>query len=113
MHAAEAALKDAREQVALDASTTYIEMDTVERELDAARALLHAAPSDELLNAAFTADAVQYQIAFSTAHQSFGGSAQLTTNVPEPSTWAMLIAGFALMTGIGLSRRKKDRFATL
>jgi outer membrane protein TolC len=37
MHAAEAALKDAREQVALDASTAYIELDTVNRELDAAR----------------------------------------------------------------------------
>jgi outer membrane protein TolC len=31
------ALKDAREQVALDASTIYIELDTVTRELDAAR----------------------------------------------------------------------------
>jgi CHAT domain-containing protein len=31
-----------------------------QRELDAARALLHAAPSDELLNAAFTADAVRH-----------------------------------------------------
>jgi outer membrane protein TolC len=30
-------LKDAREQVALDASTAYIELDTVNRELDAAR----------------------------------------------------------------------------
>ncbi len=35
--AATASLKDAREQVALDASTTYIELDTVGRELDAAR----------------------------------------------------------------------------
>ena len=33
--AAELALKDAREQVALDASTAYIELDTVDRELDA------------------------------------------------------------------------------
>jgi outer membrane protein TolC len=37
LHAAAAALKDAREQVALDASTAYIELDTVSRELDAAR----------------------------------------------------------------------------
>ena len=35
--AAALSLKDAREQVALDASTTYIELDTVNRELDAAR----------------------------------------------------------------------------
>ncbi|MGA3080742.1 MAG: TolC family protein [Terracidiphilus sp.] len=35
--AASLGLKDAREQVALDASTAYIELDTVGRELDAAR----------------------------------------------------------------------------
>ncbi len=35
--AAIAALKDAQEQVALDASTDYIELDTVNRELDSAR----------------------------------------------------------------------------
>jgi outer membrane protein TolC len=35
--AATARLKDAREQVALDASTAYIELDTVDRELDIAR----------------------------------------------------------------------------
>jgi outer membrane protein TolC len=35
--AAQLSLKDAREQVALDASTTYIELDTVELELEAAR----------------------------------------------------------------------------
>jgi len=37
LKAAELALKDAREQVALDASTDYIELDTVTTELDAAR----------------------------------------------------------------------------
>lgn len=36
LEAAALRLKDAREQVALDASTAYIEMDTVNRELDAA-----------------------------------------------------------------------------
>jgi len=35
--AANLRLKDAREEVALDASNTYIELDTVDRELDAAR----------------------------------------------------------------------------
>jgi hypothetical protein len=45
---------------------------------------------------AFTADALQYQIAFTAASQSFGGSAELTTSVPEPSTWAMLMLGFGL-----------------
>ncbi len=37
LKAAEFSLKDAREQVALDASTNYIELDTVDRELEAAR----------------------------------------------------------------------------
>ncbi len=37
LDAANLSLKDAREQVALDASTTYIELDTVNRELEAAR----------------------------------------------------------------------------
>ncbi len=37
MQAAQLSLKDAREQVALDASTAYIELDTVDLELEAAR----------------------------------------------------------------------------
>ena len=37
LQAAQASLKDAREQVALDASTAYIELDIVNQELDAAR----------------------------------------------------------------------------
>ncbi|MDR3796580.1 MAG: TolC family protein [Terracidiphilus sp.] len=37
VQAAQLALKDAREQAALDASTAYIELDTVSRELEAAR----------------------------------------------------------------------------
>lgn len=37
LHAAIASLKDAREQAALDASTTYIELDSVNRELETAR----------------------------------------------------------------------------
>ncbi len=37
LESAQLALKDAREQAALEASTAYIELDTVDRELDAAR----------------------------------------------------------------------------
>lgn len=37
LRAAEANLKDAREQAALDAATAYLELDTVNREMDAAR----------------------------------------------------------------------------
>jgi len=45
----------------------------------------------------FTSDEIQFAVDFTAARQSFGGSAQLTTNVPEPSTWAMLLTGFGLM----------------
>lgn len=46
--AASLSLKDAREQVALDASTAYIELDTIDRELDDAHQ--QAAFSDRLVN---------------------------------------------------------------
>jgi outer membrane protein TolC len=48
IQAASLSLKDAREQVALDASTAYIELDTVNRELDDAHQ--QAAFSDRLIN---------------------------------------------------------------
>jgi PEP-CTERM motif len=32
--------------------------------------------------------------------------------VPEPSTWAMGIAGFAIMAGLGWKRSRKDRLAS-
>src|SRR5580700_4932562 len=49
---------------------------------------------------AFTSDETQFAINFTAASQSFGGSAQLTTGVPEPSTWAMMLVGFA---GLGFA----------
>jgi hypothetical protein len=55
----------------------------------------------------FTADALEYQIAFAAPNQSFGGSVELTTSVPEPSTWAMLIVGFAFL-GWAASRRNRE-----
>lgn len=54
----------------------------------------------------FTADAIQYSIDFTHANQSFGGSAELTTSVPEPSTWAMLIIGFGFMAWGAATRRR-------
>lgn len=54
----------------------------------------------------FSADALQYSIAFTSANQSFGGSAELTTGVPEPSTWAMLIIGFGFMAWGAATRRR-------
>lgn len=61
---------------------------------------------------AFTTDQIQYTIAFTAADQSFGGSAQLTTGVPEPSTWAMILLGGAGLAFMA-SRKRRDhtRFA--
>jgi hypothetical protein len=62
---------------------------------------------------AFTSDETQFVINFTAASQSFGGSAQLTTGVPEPKTWAMLIAGFGLMALLGVRRSRRDRLASI
>ena len=62
---------------------------------------------------AFTSDETQFAINFTAASQSFGGSAQLTTGVPEPKTWAMLIAGFGLMALLGVRRSRRDRLASI
>lgn len=59
---------------------------------------------------AFTMDEIQYRIAFTAADQSFGGSAQLTTGVPEASTWAMLLAGIAFLGWVSRSKQTR-RFA--
>ena len=50
---------------------------------------------------AFSSDEIQYAVAFTAPSQSFGGSAQLTTGVPEPATWAMLALGFCLLGLLG------------
>lgn len=61
---------------------------------------------------AFTADAAQFGVAFTSAGQSFGGSAELTTNVPEPRTWALLALGFVAMALMGV-RHRRNRLATI
>jgi hypothetical protein len=60
---------------------------------------------------AFTSDEAQFAIDFTAPRQSFGGSVQLVTGVPEPSTWAMLVLGFGLLSLLGLHRRAKERLA--
>lgn len=52
----------------------------------------------------FTSDEITYSVDFTARDQSFGGSAQLTTNVPEPATWVMFLIGAAFM-GWGATRR--------
>jgi PEP-CTERM motif len=37
----------------------------------------------------------------------------MTSGVPEPSTWAMLGVGFAVMAFVGFKRRKGERLATI
>jgi hypothetical protein len=53
----------------------------------------------------FTSDETQFAVDFTAPRQSFGGSIQLTTGVPEPSTWVMMGLGFAAL-GFAAWRRK-------
>jgi hypothetical protein len=55
---------------------------------------------------AFSSDEIQFAVDFTAARQSFGGSAQLTTGVPEPSTWAMLLLGMGGLMFV--ARRQKS-----
>jgi hypothetical protein len=57
---------------------------------------------------AFSSDETQFAIDFTAPRQSFGGSVQLTTGVPEPSTWVMLGIGFGFMAW-GASTRRRVR----
>jgi hypothetical protein len=56
---------------------------------------------------AFSSDETQFAIDFTAPRQSFGGSVQLTTGVPEPSTWVMLAVGFGFMAWGGWTRRAR------
>jgi PEP-CTERM motif len=56
---------------------------------------------------AFSSDETQFAVDFTAPRQSFGGSIQLTTNVPEPSTWAMLLLGFGGLAFLGMRKRNR------
>lgn len=47
----------------------------------------------------------RYDITFGAGTGNFNGTANITTAVPEPATWGMMIMGFGLMGGV-LRRRK-------
>jgi hypothetical protein len=59
---------------------------------------------------AFTSDEAQFAVDFTAPRQSFGGSIQLTTGVPEPSTWAMLLIGFAFVAWGAMTRKRVREF---
>jgi hypothetical protein len=50
---------------------------------------------------ALTSDASEYRMAFFAPDQSNNSTIQLTTGVPEASTWAMMVFGFIGMFWIG------------
>ena len=54
-------------------------------------------PLLNVVGPAITADAEQYQITFTHPGQSASDTIQLTTGIPEPSTWAMTLLGFAVL----------------
>jgi hypothetical protein len=73
----------------------------------------HFGPITSIIGSALTADAQQYMITFTAAGQSSNDTIQLGSAVPEPSTWAMFIAGFALMGAVGFRRAKRARLSTI
>jgi hypothetical protein len=58
---------------------------------------------------AFSSDEIQFAVDFTAGRQSFGGSAQLTTGVPEPSTWALMLLGFGLLLWVGGKHGSKSK----
>ena len=57
------------------------------------------------LNLPFS-ETVRYDITFGTGGGNFNGTANVTTAVPEPATWAMMMLGFA---GLGVAVRRRPK----
>ena len=54
----------------------------------------------------FNADAQKYVVSFNAASESFSGTQQFQTTIPEPSTWAMMLVGMiGLAAGVGFRKR--------
>jgi hypothetical protein len=51
-------------------------------------------------------ETVRYDITFGAGPGNFNGTANLTTAVPEPATWAMMLLGFA---GLGHAVRRRTK----
>ena len=58
---------------------------------------------------ALTADAQQYMITFSAPIESANDTIQTTTAIPEPSTWAMMLLGFAGLGFVSYRKAKSRR----
>jgi hypothetical protein len=71
----------------------------------------HAGPFGDIIGAPLFADAHQYMITFTAAGQSANDTIQLTTGVPEPSTWVMVGLGFACFAVVGWSKRNRRQMA--
>ncbi len=59
------------------------------------------------LNLPFS-ETVRYDLTFGPGTGNFNGTANLTTAVPEPATWAMMIAGFV---GLGYAVRRRPKMS--
>ncbi|MEO5493335.1 MAG: PEPxxWA-CTERM sorting domain-containing protein [Sphingomonas sp.] len=52
---------------------------------------------------------VRYDLTFGAGSGNFNGTANLTTAVPEPATWALMLVGFA---GLGYTVRRRPKVTT-
>jgi hypothetical protein len=71
----------------------------------------HFGPVTDTIGTALFADAQQYMITFTAAGQSSNDTIQLSSVIPEPRTWAMLLIGFGMLGFAGFKRKRNQRLA--